>query len=83
MAVPPVARRSMRIIALPLTTAKRKPNGIHSHLTYYHFVTPPPNNETKQTWANWATSKASDIWAGFGKAPEGHWKVCTMSFIET
>ncbi|KAI0712858.1 mitochondrial K+-H+ exchange-related-domain-containing protein [Cerioporus squamosus] len=58
--------RSLRIIALPLTRAPH-------NLTYYHFVTPP---ETKKStsWTNRATAKASDIWAGFGKAAEGSWK---------
>ena len=50
--------------------------GTHAsgHLTYYHFVTPP--REKKGTdWVSWTTRKAAELWAGFGKAPEGHWKV--------
>ncbi|KAH9851625.1 mitochondrial K+-H+ exchange-related-domain-containing protein [Lenzites betulinus] len=68
------ATRSMRIVALPLT---RPPKPLHGNaagqLTYYHFITPPENTKTT-TWAKWAVTKASDLWAGFGKAPEGHWK---------
>lgn len=28
----------------------------------------------------WATEKAADTWAGFGKAPEGSWKVRWLSY---
>ncbi|CAL1712492.1 unnamed protein product [Somion occarium] len=82
MGVPAAAKRSMRIIALPLTRATRAPNGTHTHLTYYHFVTPKPKDEKRQGWANWATSKATDLWAGFGKAPEGSWKRKTFLYGE-
>ncbi|KAI0771115.1 mitochondrial K+-H+ exchange-related-domain-containing protein [Trametes elegans] len=68
------ATRSMRIIALPLTPPARMGNGkTAEHLTYYHFVTPPDNLKTT-SWSKWVVAKASDLWAGFGKAPEGHWK---------
>jgi len=33
----------------------------------------------EQGIVNWATGKAAEIWAGFGKA-EGGWKVCFYSF---
>lgn len=65
---------TMRIIALPLTTARRAP--IPGPLTYYHFQTPPPPEDAKRGGVvKWASKKASDLWAGFGKAKEGTWKV--------
>lgn len=69
------ATRSMRIIALPLATPSKPVHGRPTeHLTYYHFVTPPDTTHTI-TWTKRIVAKASDIWAGFGKAPEGNWKV--------
>ncbi|KAJ8474895.1 hypothetical protein ONZ51_g6902 [Trametes cubensis] len=63
----------MRIIALPLTPPCKPINGkAAEHLTYYHFITPPDNR--KSTWSKWIVAKASDLWAGLGKAPEGNWK---------
>ena len=74
--VPQLAKRSIRIVALPLVTASKTPEPSSSgHLTYYHFATPRPKQDGKRDWIQWATHKASNIWAGFGKAPEGHWKV--------
>ena len=68
------ATRSLRIVALPLTP-QRKVNGkVAEQLTYYHFVT-PPESKTSHSWSKWAVAKASDLWAGLGKAPEGNWKV--------
>ncbi|KAL1950835.1 hypothetical protein VTO73DRAFT_5959 [Trametes versicolor] len=68
------ATRSMRIIALPLATPSKPVHGRPTeHLTYYHFVTPPETTHTI-TWTKRIVAKASDIWAGFGKAPEGNWK---------
>ena len=72
MPVAQLGKRSMRIIVLPLTTASRSPT--HEHLTYYHFVTPPRDDKGKD-WSRWIGVKAAEIWAGFGKAPEGSWKV--------
>ncbi|KZT09286.1 uncharacterized protein LAESUDRAFT_735536 [Laetiporus sulphureus 93-53] len=63
----------MRIIALPLATpslAHRPPE----HLTYYHFVTPPPSKSKSNSWSKRVIVKASDLWAGLGRAPEGNWK---------
>ncbi|PSR71977.1 hypothetical protein PHLCEN_2v12187 [Hermanssonia centrifuga] len=78
MSVLPLAKRSMRIIALPLTTASRTPDSAASgHLTYVHFVTPPPKEEEGTNWLKWTTGKAADLWAGFGKAEDGTWKVRT------
>lgn len=77
MSVVQLGKRSMRIIALPLTTASRSPN--HEHLTYYHFVTPPPKQDRGKDWSRWIGVKATEIWAGFGKAPEGTWKVSNSS----
>jgi hypothetical protein len=56
-------------------------------LTFYHFqLRSPPEVDAKdgakgkkqgriKTLAKWASTKAADTWAGFGKAPEGSWKV--------
>ncbi|KAI0769812.1 mitochondrial K+-H+ exchange-related-domain-containing protein [Fomes fomentarius] len=67
------ATRSMRIIALPLTPHRQVNGKPVEHLTYYHFVT-PPDSKNPNSWAKWAVAKASDLWAGLGKAPEGTWK---------
>ncbi|KAI0647664.1 mitochondrial K+-H+ exchange-related-domain-containing protein [Trametes meyenii] len=68
------ATRSMRIIALPLTPPSKSVNGkVAEHLTYFHFITPPDNAKSK-SWSKWTVAKASDLWAGLGKAPEGTWK---------
>lgn len=78
MSVAPVAKRSMRILALPLVAASKhsRTDGVAStHLTYYHFATPPPREDKGQSWAQWASDKAAGLWGGFGKAPEGTWKV--------
>ena len=72
------ATRSMRIIALPLTphcNLKGKPI---EHLTYYHFVT-SADGKKSSSWLNWAVAKASDLWAGLGKAEEGTWKVRVLA----
>lgn len=71
------AKRGVRIIALPLATPARRTTPTHNasdHLTYYHFVTPPPHESKAQTWSNWVTTKAAHLWAGLGKAPDGNWK---------
>jgi hypothetical protein len=73
---PQLVKRSLRIVALPLVAASRTPESSSSgHLTYYHFATPPPEQDEKRDLAKWATQRAAELWAGFGKAPEGHWKV--------
>ncbi|KAH9925363.1 mitochondrial K+-H+ exchange-related-domain-containing protein [Epithele typhae] len=61
--------RALRIVALPLTPA----SSAREQLTYYHFVTPPDTRATN-SWLPWITTKATDLWAGLGKAPEGNWK---------
>ncbi len=71
------ATRSMRIIALPLTPHRQVNGKPVEHLTYYHFVT-PPDSKNANSWAQWPVAKASDVWAGLGKAPEGTWKVSTV-----
>ncbi|KAJ3524212.1 hypothetical protein NM688_g8600 [Phlebia brevispora] len=82
MSVLPAAKRSLRIIALPLTAASRTLDAYgSSHLTYYHFITPP--REKKGTdWVQWISTKSAKLWAGFGKAPEGHWKRRTYLYGE-
>jgi hypothetical protein len=68
----------MRIIALPLTGAVRGPRhaGNPSPLVYYHFQMRLKAEKRRAGWVNWATGKASSVWAQFGKAPENSWKVC-------
>ncbi|KAI0916747.1 hypothetical protein AcW1_007886 [Taiwanofungus camphoratus] len=74
MAFLPTAKRSMRIIALPLAL-RTAPTRVHSeHLTYYQFVLPPPSQAKKNSLSLWATTKAADLWAGLGKAPDSSWK---------
>lgn len=69
----------MRIVAIPLST--RAPTSSQAlmntilPLTYYHFHTPPPHPDKEPTIFKKATNKAADLWGGFGKSPEGHWKV--------
>ncbi|KAH9920453.1 mitochondrial K+-H+ exchange-related-domain-containing protein [Fomitopsis serialis] len=75
MSVIPSTKRAVRIIALPLATpSARKSHGVVEHLTYYHFVTPPPMEGKTRNWAAWVQNKAADLWAGLGKAPEGNWR---------
>ncbi|PCH39726.1 hypothetical protein WOLCODRAFT_161833 [Wolfiporia cocos MD-104 SS10] len=77
------AKRSVRIIALPLATPA--PGAAHTsseHLTYYHFVTPPPPANRANSLTNRITTKAAELWAGFGNAPEGHWKRRTFLYGE-
>lgn len=75
MSVIPSAKRAVRIIVLPLATpSARKSRGLGEHLTYYHFVTPPPIEGKTRNWAAWVQNKAADLWAGLGKAPEGNWR---------
>lgn len=68
----------MRIIALPLansTSGGRKNFKEILPLTYYHFHTPPPDDNRRPTLFNRVTNKAADTWANFGKAHEQNWKV--------
>ncbi|TFY79608.1 hypothetical protein EWM64_g4401 [Hericium alpestre] len=77
MSIARKARLPMRIIALPLTSAVRNPKHVSEGplpLVYYHFQTPPPPPDRKQGWTDWATTKAAQTWADFGKAPETNWK---------
>ena len=80
MSVTNVTKRSLRILALPLVSASKTPGASSGHLTYYHFATPPPHPERTKTWTYWVTNKAAGIWAGFGKAKEGSWKVSIAGF---
>ena len=58
----------MRIIAIPLTSDP-------SRATYYHFQTPKPSDTAKPSLLKKVTGKVADLWAGFGRSPEGSWKV--------
>ncbi|KAK7469031.1 hypothetical protein VKT23_003525 [Stygiomarasmius scandens] len=63
-------------------------SGNNKILTYYHFQLHLPHRKAKRNeedgnmsrwnprfWTQWAQTKAADTWAGFGKAPEGSWKL--------
>ena len=69
----------MRIIALPLTSSVRGTKHAEglSPLVYYHFQMPPKAENMGSGWVDWASGKASSIWAQFGKSPKNTWKVCT------
>jgi len=67
-------------------------SGNNKILTYYHFQLHLPHRKAKRNeedgntsrwnprfWTQWAQTKAADTWAGFGKAPEGSWKVWNIS----
>ncbi|OAX42136.1 hypothetical protein K503DRAFT_854161 [Rhizopogon vinicolor AM-OR11-026] len=97
MSILPKAARTMRIIALPLARPKIPPDqGLKPHavfnpnrmLVYYHFdlsggdtVNKDDQSAIKRT-VKWASIKAADLWAGFGKAPEGSWKLRTYEIGE-
>ncbi|EED85844.1 predicted protein [Postia placenta Mad-698-R] len=68
------AKRGVRIIALPLATSAAPAHKASHHLTYYHFVTPPPHESNAQSWSSLITTKAARLWAELGNAPEGNWK---------
>jgi hypothetical protein len=63
-------------------------------LTFYHFqLRSPPGtglsdgeNGKKQgrikSLVTWVSTKAADTWAGFGKAPEGNWKVWILLYFD-
>ena len=78
MSVLPKTRLPMRIIALPLTGSVRGPRHTEepSPLVYYHFQMRPKAETGRGGWIDWATGKAANVWAQFGKAPENSWKVC-------
>ncbi|TFK52229.1 hypothetical protein OE88DRAFT_1657365 [Heliocybe sulcata] len=76
------AARALRIVALPLT---RRPisKADTSPLIYYHFQTPPKDKTAvKPTLLHRATDKIGSLWAGFGKAPEGNWRLKTFRYGE-
>ncbi|KDQ62671.1 hypothetical protein JAAARDRAFT_467692 [Jaapia argillacea MUCL 33604] len=73
--------RSLRIVALPLTS--RPPPKHVDPLVYYAFRTPPPpRDDANPGIAKKVTNKVSSLWAGFGKAPEGSWKFKTFRYGE-
>ncbi|KAI0693232.1 mitochondrial K+-H+ exchange-related-domain-containing protein [Cytidiella melzeri] len=84
MSVTNVTKKSMRILALPLVTASKAPGTSSSGpLSYYHFATPPVHKEgNTKSWPEWATDKASGLWAGLGKAKEGSWQRRTFVYGE-
>ncbi|KAG1792949.1 mitochondrial K+-H+ exchange-related-domain-containing protein [Suillus plorans] len=97
MSALPKAMRTMRIIALPLSRPNIPPDhGLKPHaifnpnrmLIFYHFDLSQGNSVKTQDQSSikravkWASIKAADLWAGFGKAPEGSWKLQTYEFGE-
>ncbi|KAG2112300.1 mitochondrial K+-H+ exchange-related-domain-containing protein [Suillus discolor] len=97
MSALPKAMRTMRIIALPLSRPNIPPDhGLKPHaifnpnrmLIFYHFDLSQGNSVKIQDQSGikravkWASIKAADLWAGFGKAPEGSWKLRTYEFGE-
>lgn len=72
----------MRIIALPITApaaTNASASPVPKHLMYYYFIMPPPSLQHKRNnWSEWVTTKAANMWAGLGKAPEETWKVCLV-----
>lgn len=93
----PKVMRTMRIITLPLTRPKIPPDqGLKPHavfnpnrmLIFYHFDLSQGNSVNSQDQSaikravKWVSTKAADLWAGFGKAPEGSWKLRTYELGE-
>lgn len=78
-----VAKRSLRIFALPLskqsvtasTIGSGKGNTVLN--TYYHFVTAPPSgvDQGDLSLLSRLTGKVTGIWTGWGKAASGSWRV--------
>ena len=75
-------QHSLRIFALPLskqsatgTTATGKARTVFN--TYYHFVTASPSEveQGNPSLISRATEKATNMWADWGKAKPGTWKV--------
>lgn len=97
MSTLPKAMRTMRIITLPLARPKIPPDhGLKPHavfnpnrlLIFYHFDLSQGNSVNSQDQSaikgavKWLSTKAADLWAGFGKAPEGSWKLRTYELGE-
>jgi len=94
MSIPPKAMRTMRIIALPLARPKIPPeHSLKSHavfnpnrmLIYYHFdisqgdIVGKEDHSVIKRVVKWASTKSADLWASFGKAPEGSWKASPLN----
>ncbi|KAF8827797.1 hypothetical protein HHX47_DHR4000418 [Lentinula edodes] len=90
MVSPKNLRSVQRIISLPITRPRNASAvlpglGHKNAFTFYQFqVNLPqikreepsqPRWKPKGGWIHWAHEKASNTWAGFGKAPEGNWKL--------
>lgn len=71
MSVLPATRRSLRIIALPLTSASRTPDThVGGHLTYYHFMTPPARKE-RHGLGELGFDEGGRAMGGFWEGPRG------------
>ena len=77
------AKHSLRIFALPLSkqgvTGGTTGTGKGRLNTYYHFVTSSPSeaDQGNPSLISRVTDKATGIWADWGKAAPGTWKVGT------
>ncbi|KIM80956.1 hypothetical protein PILCRDRAFT_821813 [Piloderma croceum F 1598] len=84
-----------RAAILPTNHSPTNEGGIFDPtLTFYHFqLRSPPGtgltdreNGKKQgrikSLVTWVSTKAADTWAGFGRAPEGNWKLRTYQYGE-
>jgi hypothetical protein len=81
------AKHSLRIFALPLSKQSVASTTIGTGKgravlnTYYHFVTAssPEVDQGNPSLISRATDKATSIWADWGKAAPGTWKVRNSS----
>ena len=78
------AKQSLRIFALPLskqcvTNSTGKGRAVLN--TYYHFVTASPSEVVQgdPSLVSRAMDKVASVWAGWGKAAPGTWKVSTQA----
>ncbi|KAF7979991.1 hypothetical protein HWV62_43822 [Athelia sp. TMB] len=97
MSVVQKSARPLRIIALPLTRPTRlstqtssssSAGGASTPLTYYQFQLKAPVAKAEvpesrlKGYATWASNKAAETWAGWGKAPPGNWKFKVFNYGE-
>ncbi|KAJ3878663.1 mitochondrial K+-H+ exchange-related-domain-containing protein [Lentinula edodes] len=90
MVSPKNLRSVQRIISLPITRPRNASAvlpglGHKNAFTFYQFQVHLPQSKREEPsqprwkpkggWIHWAHGKASNAWAGFGKAPEGNWKL--------
>ncbi|KAF9257495.1 hypothetical protein L218DRAFT_110271 [Marasmius fiardii PR-910] len=73
-----------RPTSIPKPTIPLRPLDHSKILTYYHFQLHGLSLKTNENsskwapqggWVSWIQTKAASTWSGFGKAPEGSWKL--------